>query len=252
MGGRNREFGAFWVVIAAITFSIVYPVTPASAHCFPNEQTIFVGNYAVTSAYGTTNWIKIRDRQLDAGCSDPSAWSTAQLGDATAVNQVEVGWNEHPDGSSHDHNWFWEAQHGTVVYGGCCEAGSSLNGWVGHNFGWRVAYHTDGNFHFYLNSGTGFTEIALPNGISWQAVGFKQGWPKGETGRRGGTDTSAVDNQYDLQYKYAASGASWTNWTNNSLPENQDSIPHWNHAKVSDTEYNIVQCTGTYPDGKAC
>ncbi|MEO8292080.1 MAG: hypothetical protein ABI635_02985 [Actinomycetota bacterium] len=227
--------------------------TPAAfANCFSGEQTIFVGNYAITTAYGTTNWIKIRDRQLDAGCSDPSAWSTAQLGDATALNQVEMGWQERPSGSSHIFNWFWEAQHGSIAYGGCCQTGSNLTPRVGDSFGWRVAYHRDGNFHWYLNDGSGLTEVGSSTGIAWQVVDFRQGWPKGETGRRGGTDTSAFDNQYNLNYKYQASGASWTNWTNNSLPEGQDSIPYWDHVKVSDTEFNIRQCTGTYPDGKAC
>jgi hypothetical protein len=226
-------------VIGLMVFGLRMP--NAEASCFSGEQADFVGNFAVSNAYGSTNWFQIRDRNLDTSCSNPVAVSTAQLGDATGDNQVEMGWWEDLSGGQHRFRYFWEAQHGSVTYGGCCDSGTDITSHVGESWGWRVAFHgSDNNFHWYIDSGSGFTEI-IPPGIGWQVVGFQHGNPKGETNRRGGTGTGAKDDHYNSTYKSGSTGANWVNWTNNSLQS--CNIPGWNYTKVSDTEWTMT--TGT-------
>ena len=236
------------VVVAAV---LVSRTDDAKAACFSDEQSIFVGNYFVDTAYGTSNTFTVHNRPLDTGCSNPAVTTTAQLGDPNAGNQVEIGYTEHLNGDgTHNFHWFWEAQHGTIAYNNLGDAGTGIS--TGTTDSWRVAFHSsDGNFHWYIDSGSGFTDVNPP-GIGWGAIGFKQGNAKGEVSRAGGTNTDVDDHQWGLQRRQGSTGSNWVDWTGNTLPENQDGIPWWDHNKISDVEYKIVQCTGHYSDGKPC
>jgi len=214
---------------------------PALASCFSGEQTIFVGNYAQTSAYGVTNVFDVRNRDLDGSCSGPKAWSTAQLGSTSAAVQAEVGWSEDNVGS-HSFCYFWEAQNGNLVWGGPCQGSYWTFPQSAVKF--RVAHHTDGTFHFYVDegSGTGWVDLVTLGFPDDYLGNFSHGWPKGETGRSGGTGTGASDDHWALTYRQGSSGSNWVDWSNNGTQNGaQDTMPGWHHCKIIDTRYKIVQ-----------
>jgi len=216
----------------------------AEASCFSGEQSIFVGNYSQTSAYGSTNTFDVRDRNLDTSCSGSAAWSTSQLGSTTALKQVEVGWEEHQSGGNHVFCYFWEAQNGNVYWGGPCQG--TFWTFPQTDVRLRVAHKTDGTFHFYVDEGSGFVDLLDLGFGDDQLGGFTHGWPKGETSRSGGTGTGASDEHSQLQYRSGSSGSNWVNWSNNGTQSgDQDSMPGWHHCKITATLYKIV--SGTCP-----
>jgi hypothetical protein len=174
MSGRRRRLLCLLVTLGVILAGSSFAATvPAHADCFAGEQTIFVGNYGVTNAYGSTNTIDIRNRDLATSCGTTSTWSTSQLGSSTHVQQVEVGWKEYMSGGSKHWCIFWAAQNGGAYWQANrnCQYETSTT----QDVRFRVEYDgpTD-KFYFWVDNGNGFTCVCVEGDSS--AVSTRTSW----------------------------------------------------------------------------
>lgn len=232
---RRFAIAGALVVIA----SLVLPASSAWAACSTDEQLIFVreGHSGATGSAGT---LSMSDRDLDLDCQSlgtgaDTAWSTVHLaavGDPTT--QVEAGWGEYWKIflRTYEHRWriFWEWQIGNLYDLGR----TSISCCPDHRF--KVVYDpSEGKWEFFYHEGdTGsFTQFGPSKDI-----GITPGYPKGETGRRGGRQTGAADYHYHLSYR-GSSG--FTAWTSPSVET--DTITNW-YPVLSGTadDYTTASC----------
>lgn len=131
--------------------------------------------------------------------------------------------------------FFWEVDIGSTIVGhldngpaaACCA-------WVGLKV--RNIEGTQ-KWEFFVDYGANgtFTQIGSSTG---QDANFGQGIPMGETGRRGGTRTGAMDEHKELRRKLCGS-CSYSGWSTNSA--SKDTLSNWHGVLINDTRYEVVK-----------
>jgi hypothetical protein len=235
LSGRRTAI-CFGVVVFLVA-AVVGPLTGrATADCSTEEQVYGGGN---SGAYGTTNNIRLTDRDLNTACGTPQweAFSEAhvELGGVWG-NWVEMGWLEFIDGGTGAHvfeaNTEWGLAgniKGQQVVGVSCIKPSN----VGSYYKWRVNNVSGSNdWTLLLNCGSGFAQVSKYSG-----TGYHTGTAAGETGRYGGTATGMSESQNTLKYKNGS--GTWTSWTTNYCYKNTAS--NWQYSYGSATAYSVVK-----------
>lgn len=229
------------LIVGLAGTTLIFPETTAWAACSTNEETIFVreGHSGATGSAGT---LRVSDRDLNPDCQSlgtgwDTAWSTVHLaavGDPTT--QVEAGWGEYWSLflRSYVHSWriFWEWQIGNLIDFGrttitCCS-----------DYRFKVVYNSaKGKWEFFYHQGDAgtFTQFGPSKDI-----GITHGYPKGETGRRGGRPTGASDYHYHLSYQGSSGFTAWTSPTVES-----DGITNWYAVLQSPPDDYTTQSCGS-------
>ena len=225
-------------IATAILFCVTSFVGPlagrAVADCSTEEQ-VFGGG---PQAYGTTNNIRLTNRDLNTACGTPQweAFSQAHivLGGILG-NWVETGWLEYIDAGSGAHTFAADTEWGlagnqkgqAVVAVSCIKLSNA-----GNFYKWRVNNVAGtNNWTLLLNCGSGFAQIS-----EYDGTGYHTGIAAGETGRYGGTATGMSDSQNTLKFKN--SSGTWGDWTSDSCY--LDSASNWYWSYVSSTAYNVL------------
>jgi hypothetical protein len=220
------------------------PTSAGAARCSGEDGPMFRGMTGTNTALGTTNWIYVRDRDLDTDCPDDSErHSTAHM-DGPSPRFTEVGWVE-DFGIGGQHTWHvWWEYHDSMATVGTFHDGDGVTccRW----FRFRVEFQpANAGWKFYYDNGAngGFTEIG-----GLQHPGFQQGRPEGETARRPnfdtGNGTGLKDHQENLT-KRACDGCSYTQWNDNVADTSVITGWHWVHIAVDE----FWVCKNTDPSG---
>jgi hypothetical protein len=198
------------------------------------EQTLFVrGSASETDA--VRNKIFIRDRDLNTDCvRESEAHSTSHMRNSSGDKWAEVGYHEDfGPSSSHTFNAFWEVGYGdTIICDLGCGPSIACCDWA-----FFKVENVDGTqrwqFFFDWGANGGYTQIG-PNAGEYAAFG--QGIPMGETARRGGNATGALDDHRELEKKLCST-CNYTPWQSNFTYS--DSISNYHHTSVADDHYVV-------------
>lgn len=219
-----------------LTVVVGFLAPPAAADCSTEEQ-VYAGG--PTLVFGTTNNIRLTDRDLNTACGTPlfEAFSTAhvELGGIQG-NWVEIGWDEYIDGGTGGHLFTAFSEWGLAgnvkgqkVVGLSCLKASN----AGNFYDFRVNNVSGTNdWALLVNCGSGFAQVDKFTG-----TGYHRGTAIGETGRYGGTATGMSDLQKGLKFKN--SSGNWNSWTSNYCYLN--SASNWAYSRTSNTAYSVVR-----------
>lgn len=245
---RRRNLGLV-ILLSLLLSTIVGGPSPAFAvSCPAQEETLFVhaitqpGGADFTDAFGTGHSITVRDRDLancDGSTYNPEAHSTAHLARADGmVGWLEIGWVEF-NRTNHTFRWFYEYNDGSCanVCGGDFGDGGPLpalgsNPYVARFWMQRVAGQNSWQMWVdWTGDGTADASVTTP------VLGFHKGLAQGETGRRGGAGTGALELQNNLDYRDA--GNVWQNWPSNGHVD--DAICNWDWQRKAADRYITVR-----------
>jgi hypothetical protein len=228
-----------------VSFGVVaLPAVTASANdCTSAKEQVYWIRSTDNPAFGTQNTIPVKDRTLAADCqADAENHHTANIRDTAFTTQAEAGYVEMwGPNSSHVCRAFWEVGMGSATVGDFMD-GFQISCTLG-SVGVRVVNVAGtNNWNFYYNVGGGYTQFGPSN----EPAGFHQGYPRGESGRRGDPGTFAADDQSALRWKTVRSCTSgcWnTPWTTNIY--DFGCVPGWIYSFVARDEFKITSGSHT-------
>ena len=230
---------SLWAALSLLVGSLVFQATPAGAvlgQCNVVHQIFMYGNVLLSNSNGTTNRIYFQQRTLDADCKG-QAYSTAHSArgipqDAGYGTFIEMGWARlrNADGSVSKCLYRNKAVDfsSTPVF----DCGNISDFDFGEYDRYRVqnlSGTTDWRVYTDLNDDGNFDPLHTYNST------WSQGWPEGETERKG-NDTGGQDDHRSLMY-YTDAG-NWNDWP--YVLCGWDGDPSWEPNVQSATRY-IVQ-----------
>jgi hypothetical protein len=236
---------------AAALVMLVIPAGPARADECDVEDAIFWSDQVSpgifrSQAYGTTNSIRLANRDIDEGCPNRTLFgSTAHLilGNVYG-NWVETGWKVFyqctPYSCGKQFKWF--AEWGLNFSGHVTGEGSypcALNFGAFHR--WRVSnVNGTNNWNLFVNcnSGGGFDGLDTITGTTYHT-----GDPTVEVFRRGGAQTGMSDDQQSLSWKN--SSGSWVAWNRPACRADGAGTNNWEGVRDSSTAYHTQKGDGS-------
>ncbi|MEO8292073.1 MAG: hypothetical protein ABI635_02945 [Actinomycetota bacterium] len=199
------------------------------------EQTLFARDPNQSSSDAVRDKIFVRDRDLNDEClGRAEAHSTAHMRNTSFDKFAEAGWYEQwGPSASHLFNAFWEIGIGDTII---CDSSCGPAIAPGDHVIFKVE-NVDGTnrwkFFFDYGANGNYVRLGPSDGTN---ANFGHGIPMGETGRRGGNGTGALDAHRDLERKTCES-CSYTSWSTNSTF--QDNITNYHRAYQAPDFYKV-------------